>query len=208
MAEKNKILIQKAGFVLLVAGVGFFVVGLIFQMVGPVLFLSKIPMDSVDEMARHVSWEFVQLAEEYPEEFSKHLGSPTPAVYAEALRLGRDVYISEGCWHCHSQYVRPIANEPLRYGPVSLPGEYQNELQLPVLFGTRRVGPDLSREGGVRSVDWHMAHIYGPQKVQPGSVMPGFTWLFDENKRPGKKALSLVAYLQWLGSWHGRRGNE
>ena len=56
--------------------------------------------------------------------------------------------MGEGCWHCHSQFVRPVSNEERRWGPVSKTEEYQNELQRPVMFGTRRVGPDLSREGG------------------------------------------------------------
>ncbi len=123
--------------------------------------------------------------------------------YRDALFQGRDTYIAEGCWHCHSQFVRPTANENLRYGPVSLPGEFQNRLNLPQLFGTRRVGPDLSREAGKKSNDWHYAHLYRPTNVVPQSIMPTYPWFFDEkegNVVPNKEGKALVAYLQWLGS--------
>ncbi len=204
MDAKTDILIERFGFVFIVAGVGFFILGFIFQMLGPVLFLGNIPIRSVEEIAHEVPWQFRDLAEEYPEEFKRAFGSPTPETYAEALRLGRDIYIREGCWHCHSQYVRPVANEPLRYGPVSTASEYQNELQLPQLFGTRRVGPDLIREAGVHSNDWHIAHFYDPPSVEPGSIMPGYPWFYDEDGRPKKEALSIVTFVQWLGSWERR----
>ena len=142
------------------------------------------------------------MAEDYPAEFKKYFGEPTQNAYSEALRLGRDIYIAEACWHCHSQYVRPVANEEIRYGNVSVASEYQNELQMPVLFGTRRVGPDLTREAGVHSNDWHAAHFYDPPSVQPDSVMPSYIWFYDENGRPNKKGLAIVAYVQWLGSWN------
>ncbi len=198
--------VERFEFVLVVAGLGFFILGFIFQMLGPIIFLNDIPMDTVEDIAEEVTWDFKLLAEEYPVEFKAAFGEPTPAAYGEALLLGRDVYVAEACWHCHTQYVRPIANEPMRYGAVSLPAEYQNELQLPQLFGTRRVGPDLIRENGVHSNDWHVAHFYDPPSVQPGTVMPGYPWLYDEKGRPAKKALALTAYVQWLGSW--KRGEK
>jgi hypothetical protein len=133
----------------------------------------------------------------------------------EALRLGRQVYVGEGCWHCHSQFVRPVSNESRRWGEVSQTSEYQNELQRPVMFGTRRVGPDLSREGGRRSNDWHVAHFYRPTLVSPDSPMPEYPWLFDEvegrderdpaakftTHTPNQRGLALIVYIQWLGSW-------
>ncbi len=193
---------ERFSFIFLTAGIGFFVTGFIFQMLGPLVFLRNIPMKSVEDLVREdVNSEFYQLEEDYPEEFKKAFVEATPASYAEALRMGRDIYIAEGCWHCHSQYVRPAANEPVRYGAVSLASEYQNELQMPQLFGTRRVGPDLIRESGVHSNDWHVAHFYDPQSVQPGTVMPSFRWFFDEKGRPNRKGLAVVAYVQWLGSW-------
>lgn len=138
--------------------------------------------------------------------------------YHEGLFRGRDIYIKEACWHCHSQYVRPVSNENLRYGPVSQPGEYQNPLNLPQLFGTRRVGPDLSREAMKRPNDWHFAHLFNPKWTVPQSVMPKYSWYFDVSSKNGEAiqdinahdknivikpkqgAIDLVAYLQWLGS--------
>ena len=123
--------------------------------------------------------------------------------YKAALFKGRDLYIAEACWHCHSQFVRPTANESLRYGPVSMPGESQNALNLPQLFGTRRVGPDLSRESGKKSNDWQYAHLYKPTNVVPQSVMPSYSWYFeikDNVPVPKYEAKAIVAYLQWLGS--------
>lgn len=193
---------ERFAFIFLAAGIGFFITGFIFQMLGPLVFLRNIPMKSIEDMVRDdVNAEFYQLAEDYPEEFKKAFGEPTPVAYAKALRLGRDTYIAEACWHCHSQYVRPVSNESMRYGAVSVASEYQNELQMPQMFGTRRVGPDLIREAGVHSNDWHVAHFYNPPAVQPGSVMPRFTWFFDEKGRPNRKGLAVVAYVQWLGSW-------
>lgn len=98
---------------------------------------------------------------------------------AELLREGRSWYIAEGCWHCHSQFIRPVAQEDKRWGSVSRSWEYQNELQRPVMFGTRRVGPDLSRAGGRRSTDWHAAHLYYPKSTSPYSVMPSYPWYFE-----------------------------
>ena len=120
----------------------------------------------------------------------------------DALRLGRKIYVGEGCWHCHSQFVRPVSNEDRRWGPVSKTEEYQNELQRPVMFGTRRVGPDLSREGGRHSNDWHAAHFFQPTLVSEGSPMPEYPWLFDGSpEKPTKRGLALMTYVQWLGSW-------
>jgi hypothetical protein len=84
---------------------------------------------------------------------------------------------------------------------VSYAREYQNALQRPVLFGTRRVGPDLSREGGRRSNDWHVAHFYDPRNVVPTTVMPPYRWFFDGVGFPNKKGLAIITYVQWLGSW-------
>jgi len=84
---------------------------------------------------------------------------------------------------------------------VSYAVEYQNGLQRPVLFGTRRVGPDLIREGGRRSNDWHLAHFYNPRGVVPTTVMPTYRWFFDEEGYPNKEGLAIITYVQWLGSW-------
>lgn len=143
-----------------------------------------------------------ELAKAVPDDFKQNYS--TVEAYRQALIRGRDIYVAEACWHCHSQYVRPVSNEVLRYGPVSTPGEYENLLQLPQLFGTRRVGPDLIREGGKRTNDWHFAHFYNPRSVEPQSVMPTYSWYYEEvagKVTPKPDAVALVAYIQWLGSW-------
>ncbi len=192
---------ERFGASFLIAGVITFLLGFFLQGAMPVLTLRRIPVRSVEEVARTIPQEFHQLAEDYPQEFQRVYGTVTPESFARALRTGRDSYIAEACWHCHSQFVRPVSSEDLRFGPVSRPEEYQNDMNLPHLFGTRRIGPDLIREGGKRSNDWQMAHLYDPRSVSPWSVMPGYPWFFDADKRPQERALALVAYLQWLGSW-------
>jgi cytochrome c oxidase cbb3-type subunit I/II len=96
--------------------------------------------------------------------------------YTEAQARGRRLYIREGCWYCHSQYVRPVTREDLRWGPVSEAGEYAYDL--PHLFSTRRIGPDLTRVGLKFADDWHYAHHWDPRLVVPDSIMPSFKWLF------------------------------
>ena len=97
--------------------------------------------------------------------------------YTPHEAAGRETYGTQICWHCHSQFVRPVNDEDKRWGPVSQTGEYAWDL--PHFFGTRRTGPDLHREGGLRIDDWHEAHFYNPRYTVPHSVMPGFTWLFQ-----------------------------
>jgi cbb3-type cytochrome c oxidase subunit II len=192
---------EKFAFIFVIAGIVFFVFAFIIMGLAPILMLKDVEVKEITTLAENVIPEFVQLAGDYPEEFKQHFGQPTPAAFAEALKLGRDTYVAEACWHCHSQFVRPVSKEDLRFGRVSTADEYMNKLQLPQLFGTRRVGPDLIREAGKRSNDWHIAHFYEPRNVVPSSVMPSYKWFYDENKRPNKKALALTTYVQWLGSW-------
>lgn len=118
-----------------------------------------------------------------------------------SIGRGRDLYIQEACWHCHSQFVRPVAGEPFRYGPASQ--AWENRFDVPQLYGTRRVGPDLSRLAGRHSDDWHFAHLYNPRSTVPNSVMPSYRWYFQETDKgpvPTQKAKDLVAYLQHLGA--------
>jgi cbb3-type cytochrome c oxidase subunit II len=130
---------------------------------------------------------------------------PETAAFAEALRVGHKTYIGEACWHCHSQQVRPWGGDEARYGPKSFPEEYHNELNMPPLWGTRRIGPDLIRRGGRHSNDWHVAHFFNPQDVNPRSVMPAYPWFYeDDGLTPNKTGLSIIAYVQWLGSWMPR----
>jgi len=102
--------------------------------------------------------------------------------YTPLERLGRGVYIREGCWYCHSQYVRPVTGEDLRWGPVSEAGEYA--FDLPHLFSTRRIGPDLTRVGLKYGDDWHYAHHWDPRLVVPDSIMPSFKWLYTQVQAP------------------------
>jgi cytochrome c oxidase cbb3-type subunit 2 len=93
--------------------------------------------------------------------------------------VGRLVYIREGCWYCHSQFVRPVNRDTDKWGPVSQAGEFIYDV--PQMFGTRRIGPDLSREGNRRSNEWHYAHHWDPRSVEPESMMPAYSWLFTDD---------------------------
>jgi cytochrome c oxidase cbb3-type subunit I/II len=97
--------------------------------------------------------------------------------YTPLEQRGRAVYVREGCWYCHSQYVRPVTGETRRWGPVTQAGEYA--FDLPHLFSTRRIGPDLSRVGLKYSDAWHLAHFWDPRMLSPDSIMPRFAALFD-----------------------------
>ena len=95
-----------------------------------------------------------------------------------ALQLeGRDVYIREGCYNCHSQMIRPFRAETERYGHYSVAGEYVYDH--PFQWGSKRTGPDLARVGGRYSDDWHRLHLVQPRDVVPDSNMPGYPWLAD-----------------------------
>jgi len=185
----------------LISGIFFFIFGTFWQGIAPWIALKKVPMKSLEEVSMEIPKEFYMLADEYPQEFKKYFGKPDKESFKKALIMGRNIYIAEGCWHCHTQYVRPVSNEEFRFGKVSYPTEYATVMQLPQLFGTRRVGPDLIRESGRHSNDWHMAHFKNPPATTPGSVMPRYTWFYDENGRPNAKALAITTYVQWLGSW-------
>lgn len=92
---------------------------------------------------------------------------------------GRDLYIREGCVGCHSQMIRPFRSEVERYGEYSKAGEYV--YQHPFLWGSKRTGPDLHREGGKYNDNWHFNHMWNPQSTSPNSIMPGYKWLFDNS---------------------------
>jgi cbb3-type cytochrome oxidase cytochrome c subunit/cytochrome c553 len=111
---------------------------------------------------------------------------------------GREVYARQGCTYCHTQQVRTVEADVRRFGPAT--ENWETREDTPHLLGTRRIGPDLAREGNRRPDDWHRVHLYDPRWVEPGSVMPAYPWLFDGSpNRPTAEALDLVAYLQWLG---------
>ena len=112
-----------------------------------------------------------------------------------ALQLaGRDVYIREGCYNCHSQMIRPFRAETLRYGHYSMAGEYVYDH--PFQWGSKRTGPDLHRVGGKYSDDWHRAHLINPRDVVPESNMPSYPWLetaaVDSAIAPKMAALRMV----------------
>ena len=114
--------------------------------------------------------------------------------------LGRGVYIREGCWYCHSQFVRPVNRDTDKWGPVSQAGEFIYDV--PQMFGTRRIGPDLSREGNRRSDEWHYAHHWDPRAVEPESMMPAYSWLFSEDTAHDA---AVTAFIQKYDTDHNGR---
>ena len=129
------------------------------------------------------------------------MGSFTPAempTYTDAELRGRNTYVSLGCALCHTQQVRFLPTDVRRWGPPTQ--AWETRYDFPHLWGTRRIGPDLARETGVRSNDWQLTHLYNPQAVVPGSAMPPFAWLFDGSPaRPKTAATELLAYVNTLG---------
>jgi cytochrome c oxidase cbb3-type subunit 2 len=95
--------------------------------------------------------------------------------YTPLQLAGRDVYIREGCYNCHSQMVRPFRSETLRYGPYSTAGEFVYDH--PFQWGSKRTGPDLQRVGGRYSDEWHRVHLNNPRDLVPESNMPAYPWL-------------------------------
>ena len=114
-----------------------------------------------------------------------------------ALRLaGRDVYVSEGCYNCHSQMIRPFRSETERYGPYTTAGE--TVYDRPFQFGSKRTGPDLARVGGRYSDAWQRLHLTDPRALVPESNMPAYTWLADNMVDPQLITTKMRA-LKFLG---------
>jgi len=109
--------------------------------------------------------------------FQRSPPEPLPGMTPpSALQVaGRDIFVREGCYNCHSQMVRPFRAETLRYGPYSVAGE--SVWDHPFQWGSKRTGPDLARVGGRYSDDWHRAHLHNPRDVVPESNMPAYPWL-------------------------------
>lgn len=126
--------------------------------------------------------------------FSARAGPGTlPGIHPyTALEVaGRDLYIREGCYTCHSQMIRPMRAEVLRYGEWSRAGEYAYEH--PFLLGSRRIGPDLQRLGGKYPDAWHFEHMRDPRSTSPGSIMPAYPWLNRQSIDPADIQASLRA---------------
>ena len=171
------------------------------------------------------------LVEIVPLSFQKSVTEPVAGLkpYGALELTGRDIYVREGCYNCHSQMVRPFRAEVERYGPYSVAGEFVYDR--PFQWGSKRTGPDLHRVGGRYSDDWHRLHLLNPRDLVPESNMPAYPWLAkaranaedieaklrslkllgvpytDEQIAASRKALegktemdALVAYLQGLGT--------
>jgi len=184
-----------------------------------------------------IAVSFGGLAEIVPLMYQAEAIQPLPGVtpYGPLELAGRNIYVREGCYGCHSQMVRTLRFETERYGHYSLAGE--SVYDHPFQWGSKRTGPDLARVGGRYSDDWHRVHLTDPRAVVPESNMPSFPWLADApldgeritahmralktlgdpytdaqianaaNDVRGKTELdAVVAYLQGLGK-HAPRGN-
>jgi cytochrome c oxidase cbb3-type subunit 2 len=170
------------------------------------------------------------LVEIVPLFFQHSTTTPVEGVkpYDPVRLVGRDIYLREGCYNCHSQMIRPFRAETERYGHYSVAGEFVYDH--PFQWGSKRTGPDLARVGGRYSDDWHRIHLHNPRDVVPESNMPAFTWLdrpvrsddiqakmralrtvgvpySDQEIAEAPKALegktemdALIAYLQGLGT--------
>ena len=137
------------------------------------------------------------LVEIVPLFFQRSTTQPTATLkpYTALQLAGRDVYIREGCYNCHSQMVRPFRAETLRYGPYSTAGEFVYDH--PFQWGSKRTGPDLHRVGGRYTDEWHRVHLINPRDLVPESNMPAYPWLarsgVDADVMPAKmKALRVV----------------
>ena len=171
------------------------------------------------------------LVEIVPLFFQKSTTEPVAGLkpYSPLRLVGRDIYVREGCYNCHSQMIRPFRAETERYGHYSVAGEFVYDR--PFQWGSKRTGPDLARVGGRYSDEWHRTHLENPRDVVPESNMPGYPWLTTtrlvaEDVVPKMRALkrlnvpyseddinqapstlvgkteqdALIAYLQGLGT--------
>jgi cytochrome c oxidase cbb3-type subunit 2 len=145
-----------------------------------------------------VAVSFGGLAEIVPLMYQAEAIQPLPGVkpYGALALAGRDVYVREGCYNCHSQMVRTLAFETARYGALSESGE--SVYDRPFQWGSKRTGPDLARVGGRYSDDWHRVHLTNARDVVPESNMPGFPWLADAAV-DGKTVAARMRALQMLG---------
>ena len=126
--------------------------------------------------------------------------APDMRVYTPLEIAGRNIYIREGCYLCHSQMIRTLRDEVERYGPYSLAVE--SKYDHPMLWGSKRTGPDLARMGGKYSDEWHVAHLINPRALVPESKMPAYTWLSSAPLKIDDLGLHLAA-LRRVGVPYG-----
>jgi cytochrome c oxidase cbb3-type subunit 2 len=134
------------------------------------------------------------LVEIIPLFFQKSTTEPLKGVapYTALQLAGRDIYVREGCYNCHSQMIRPFRSETLRYGHYSVAGE--SVYDHPFQWGSKRTGPDLARVGGRYSDEWHRTHLNNPRDVVPESNMPAYPWLLKD----AVDAQAMPAHLRAL----------
>ncbi len=181
--EKTPSILGYAFVVAFVAGFGFFVLSFVVLGILPAMQLQA----EINKTAPH-AMQPLTASEEH----------------------GRQIYGREGCAYCHTEQVRTITADVRRFGAPT--AAWETQYDYPQLWGTRRIGPDLSRENGIRPDDWHYAHLFNPRSTIPDSVMPGYSWMFDgSGAKPSTDALDLVAYVRSLGrerALAGESGNE
>jgi len=138
------------------------------------------------------------LAEIVPLYFQKSTTEPVAGLkpYSPLRLVGRDIYVREGCYNCHSQMIRPFRAETERYGHYSVAGEFVYDR--PFQWGSKRTGPDLARVGGRYSDEWHRTHLNNPRDVVPESNMPGYPWLATTKLDPDSVVPKMRA-LKRLG---------
>ena len=138
------------------------------------------------------------LVEIVPLYFQKSTTEPVAGVkpYTPLQLTGRDVYLREGCYNCHSQMIRPFRAEVERYGHYSVAGEFVYDH--PFQWGSKRTGPDLARVGGRYSDDWHRAHLNNPRDVVPESNMPAYPW-FAKSSLDGVDVQGRMKALKSIG---------
>jgi cytochrome c oxidase cbb3-type subunit II len=145
-----------------------------------------------------ITISFGGLVEIVPLFFQKSTTEPIKGLqpYTAVQLAGRDIYLREGCYNCHSQMIRPFHAETLRYGHYSVAGEYVYDH--PFQWGSKRTGPDLHRVGGRYSDDWHRVHLINPRDVVPESIMPAYPFL-DENKVDETQIAQRMKALRVVG---------
>ncbi|RJG14950.1 cytochrome-c oxidase, cbb3-type subunit II [Massilia cavernae] len=141
---------------------------------------------------------FGGMVEIVPLFFQKSTTEPVAGLkpYSPLRLMGRDVYIREGCYNCHSQMIRPFRAETERYGHYSVAGEFVYDH--PFQWGSKRTGPDLARVGGRYSDEWHRSHLDNPRDLVPESNMPSYPWLATAKVNPAEGAPRMRA-MKTLG---------